>query len=293
MPSTSGSMPGRPPTGPRRRGSSTPSCSAATPRSCATSSPSGATSSTRRIMRATTNGRCRPQPASATRARATSPTWTRASTPPTISAPGSARPRCARTSAGPSGPTGGASPETGAFLRSLFARGHAPVERGGRRSGRLRPARHRRRSSPSSPRGEGLRAAGPFPTMVTQQWPYGSRSSRRRSTTRCSTRPRRLGDVERACATRRGTHHFAAVCVLPFLRRARGRGASRLRRQGRTVVSYPYGDRLDEGRRSPRPSRRSRAAPRSSTSCMNVRRSAPATSATSETSWSPSSAPSA
>ena len=60
------------------------------------------------------------------RARASWPTWTRASTPPTTCARGSARPSCARTSSARWATSGGRASETGDRLRELFREGTKP-----------------------------------------------------------------------------------------------------------------------------------------------------------------------
>ena len=76
------------------------------------------------------------------RARTISPTWTPASTRPTISAPGSDPPSCGVPRSAKWARTGGACRETGQRLRELFRQGTAD-ERGDRRADRVRPARHR------------------------------------------------------------------------------------------------------------------------------------------------------
>ena len=84
----------------------------------------------------------RRRPGCATARRATSPTWTPASTRPTTCAPGSARLSCAPTSSARSATSGGPSEDTGDPAARPLQRGHEALERGDRRPHRLRAARH-------------------------------------------------------------------------------------------------------------------------------------------------------
>ncbi len=106
---------------------------------------------------------------------------------------------------------------------------HAPLERGDRRRGRLRSARH----------GPARRRAVRIDSH-SRRWHSGSRSSPRRSTTRCSGRRRRFR-TSIACAPRPVTHHFAAVCVLPFAVPSAVENLRGCDVKVATVVSYPLG----------------------------------------------------
>ena len=134
-------------------------------------------------------------------------------------------------------------PETGDFLRELFVAGHAPVERGGRprRSASTRSTRTPLVGELAGSRVLGPPAGSSAPAYtVRRRWHYGSRSSPRRSTTRCSIRRRRCRTSSGSARRRGSTTSRPCACCPPACRRQ-----SRLLRgcdvKVCTVVSFPFG----------------------------------------------------
>ena len=242
------------------------SCFAATRRSSATSCCCGRTSRTPRAMPRTTSGSSRTPPASVTRGRTTSPTWTRASTPPTTCAPGSGPRRCAPTFAAPIGGGLVGGPETGVVPARPVRRGHPAVERGSRGPDRRRAARRR----PARRRAHGGSRVGPRPGAPSPLVCDPGHGATARGACQ-DDRPfaaRPDGDVRRCrAAVRRGARSTisrpSACC------RSTSRVAAETLRgcdvKVCTVVSYPFGADTQRRRwRRPRPA--SPPAPTSSTS---------------------------